>query len=100
MTLFRYIVVALTLVSFTACTSMQPIEDVRPSTIRSQVAVGDRASVVFAKVRYDITVTAVDAEALHGVSAAGKAYKFPFEGIQAIDVEQSSGGRTLATVVV
>lgn len=99
MALFRTIVVALTLVSFTACTSMQPIEDFRPSTIRERVAIGDHASVVYAKVRYDITVTAVDAEAVHGTTETGKAYRFPYEGIQSIDVEQTSGSRNWAMAV-
>ena len=94
MALFRYIVVALTIVSFTACTSMQPLEDFSPSKIRKEVDVGDRVSLVYAKVRYDVTVTAVDAEAVHGTTDGGKAYKFPYEGIQAIDVKKMSWGDT------
>jgi len=100
---FRNFVVLVTLLAYTtliACTSMRPIEDFSPSKIREQVHVGDRASVVYGSSgRYDITVTAVDADALHGVTDAGNGYKFPFEKIRAIDVERTSKGKTTAVVV-
>lgn len=102
MTFARNIVAVVTLLAYTtltACTSMRPLEDFSPSKIREEVQVGDRASIVFGPGRYDVRVTAVDAEALHGVTDAGKAYKFPFEGIRSIDVEQTSKGKTAAVAI-
>ena len=97
----RLFVVGLTLISFTGCTSMRPIEEFTPSKIREEVHAGDHALVVYGSghVEYDITVTAVDADALHGVTADGQGYKFPFEKIRSIDVERTSKGKTTAIVV-
>lgn len=88
----RLAIVGIMLISFTACTTLQPLQDFTPSKIREQVHVGDRVSIVWRSgARYDIKVTAVDADALHGVTDAGKAYKFLFEGIRSIEVEKRRG---------
>lgn len=99
--MWRNLVVVFSLFSFSACTSMRTLEDLSPSTIREQVHVGDRASVLYGsgRVQYDITVTGVDADALHGVTGDGKAYKFPFEKIRDIDVERTSKGKTAIAIV-
>lgn len=91
----RLVIVGIMLVSFTACTSLQPIRDFTPSKIRNQVHVGDQVLVVWRSgTEYKLRVTAIDADALHGTTDAGKSYKVLFEGIRSIDVEKSSAGQT------
>jgi hypothetical protein len=88
----RGFVVGLTLLSFTACTSLQPIRDFTPSRIREQVHAGDRVSILWRSgAQYDVTVTAVDADALHGTATDGKHYKILFEDIRSIEVEKTRG---------
>ncbi len=93
--LLKNLGVALTLLSFTACTTLQPIYDFTPSKIRQQVHVGDRVLVVWRSgAEYDLTVISIDDDALHGRTDAGKQYKMAFEGIRAIEVEKTRGWQT------
>jgi hypothetical protein len=88
----RQAVVALTLLSFTACTTMQPVRDFTPSKIFEEVDVGDRA-IVYAtnKQTYDIRVSRIEADALYGYTHdRAHHYKIPFESIQSIKVEKVS----------
>jgi cytochrome c-type biogenesis protein CcmH/NrfG len=91
--------VALTLLCFAGCTTLQPIEDFSPSKIRETVEVGDQVSIVAMNGRtYDLEVTAVEADALRGVAASGKAYKIKYEAIRSIRAEQIHAGHTAGAV--
>jgi hypothetical protein len=80
------------MVSFTACTTMQPIHDFTPSKIHDRVRVGDHVSIIWRSgAQYDVEVTGIDDDALHGRTAAGKHYKIAFEGIRSIEVAKTSG---------
>lgn len=91
--MFRYLVVAVTLLCFTGCaTTMVPLTNFTPSRITSEVQVGERVVIgaIDGKV-YDLTVTSMRADALYGTAQSGKRYKIPFESIQDITVERKSG---------
>ncbi len=98
----RSTVVAFTLLSFTACTTLRPIEDFSPSQLRQEVEVRDRVEIVATNgKRYELEVTKVEADALYGETDSGKRYKVPFVSIQSIQVAKVSGWRTAgATLVV
>jgi hypothetical protein len=99
MRLLRDCCVALTLACFAGCTTLQPIEEFSPSTIREEVAVGDRVSIVATNgVTYEFEVTAVEADALRGVSRSGKHYKVMFEAIRTIRAEQVHAGHTAGSI--
>jgi len=91
-TALRGLAVSITLLCFTGCTTLQPLADFSPSTLRQEVEVGDRVQLVTLEgVAYDLTVTRVDADALHGHGDTGKQYKVMFEAIRTIRVEKLSG---------
>ena len=99
--IFRNGVLILSLMSFTACTTMRPIEDFSPSQLRQEVEVGDEVEIVATNgKRYELEVTKVEADALYGEADSGKRYKVPFESIQSIRVEKVSGWRTAGVTVV
>ena len=86
----RVAVVVLTLLSFTACTSLRPIEDFSPSRIRAQVEAGDDVHIVTRKgATYDLTVTRVESDALTGRAASGKLWKVQYEAIEYIEVAET-----------
>lgn len=88
----RNLVVAVTLLAFTACTSMQPIRDFTPSRIREQVHVGDHVFIDATNGSgYDLHVDQIDTDALLGHAPSGKRYKIAFESIRTIQVEKTSG---------
>ena len=89
---WKYLAVAVTLLSFTACTTMQPMRDFTPSRIRHQVEPGQHVSIVAENGNtYDLVVTAVDDDSLTGTAPSGKAYRIHYEAIESIDVERTSG---------
>lgn len=104
----RNLLLAITLLSFTACTTLQPLEDFSPSRIRQQVEVGDRVQIVaMTGATYDLKVTKIGVDALHGKARSGKQYKVMFEAIRSIQIEKVSGwkvatavGATMTTLVV
>lgn len=97
--------IALMLLSFTACTTMRAIEDFSPSRIRARVEVGSEVHIVTRNGKvYDLTVTTIDSDSLLGSSSTGKRYDVAFEAIQYIEVKEGdvvkSVGATLAAVYV
>ena len=102
----RIAVIWLTLLSFTACTSLRPIEDFSPSRIRAQVEVGDDVHIVTRKgATYDLTVTRVESDALVGRAESGKLWKVHYEAIEYIEVEEAdlvgtAGGVLMSFYVV
>ena len=105
--MFRYAVVAFTLLSFTGCTTMQPIEDFSPSKIREEVHVGDEVEIVTTSGKvYALRVQEVGEDSLSGQAASGKRYKVEFGAIKTIrtarvDVARSAtaGGVTLIAIL-
>ena len=94
-------VLVLTLLSFTACTSMRPIEDVQPAVIHQEVEAGDWVEIVATNGKtYDLEVTKVEADALYGEADSGKRYKIPLESIKSIRVEKVSGWKTTGVTLV
>ena len=92
----------MTLLAFTACTSLRAIEDFSPSSLRAQVEVGDEVHVVARNGKvYDMTVTRVGDGVLEG-DGGGKRYKIAFEAIQHIEVAETdlvdTAAGTLATI--
>ena len=99
MTVPRNLCVALTLLCFAGCTTLQPIEDFSPSKIRETVEVGDEVSITGMNgITYELEVTAVEADALRGVSESGKEYRIKFEAMRSIRAEQVHGGHTAGAV--
>lgn len=103
--LARNALVALTLVCFTGCSTLRPIEDFSPSRIVAEVKPGDRVHIVaLTGVIYDLDVLKVEDDSLTGKAKSGKQYKIIYEAIQSIEVEKpdlvKSVGGTLGTVVV
>jgi hypothetical protein len=97
--LFRYAVVAVTLLCFTACTSMQPIEDITPATIRQQVQVDDEVHIVLRSgAVYDLVVTKVEEDSLVGEADSGKHWRIKYDAIRSIESEQGSAGKTAGLV--
>lgn len=100
-TWFRSLVTGLTLVSFTACTTMQRVPDFSPSTIHSQVAVGDRVEIVASNsITYDLVVQELGDTYLVGQASSGKRYKIQFEAIRELRTQQVSAGTTVAGIGV
>ena len=98
--IFRNTVVALTVLSFTGCTTLRPIEDFSPSTIRQQVEPGDEVRIVALTGEiYELTVTKVESDALVGRTDAGKSYRVHYEAIQYIEVERVDGWMTAGGVL-
>lgn len=96
---FRGFVVGVTLMSFTACTTMQTVQDFSPSTIRSQVAVGDRVEILASNaVTYELVVQELGDTYLVGRADSGKRYKIQFEAIRELRTQEVSAGATVAGV--
>ena len=73
---------------------MRPIENPSPSTIRSKVDVGDDVHVVTKNGNsYELEITQVSEDAIHGTTPQGKRYKVPFAVIEAIEVSEVSGAK-------
>jgi hypothetical protein len=86
----RMVVVAVSLLSFTACTTLQSIEDFSPSVLEQRIEPGDRVHVVTRNgTAYDLTVSRVDSTALWGEANSGKRYKIPFEAILDVKVAET-----------
>lgn len=93
--MWRAAVVATTLLCFTACTSLQPLEQVGSTQIREEVEVGERVIIEASNGQtYDLEVTKLGDDALWGRAKTGKYYKIPFAAIKSIKAEQLSGSRT------
>jgi hypothetical protein len=94
---FRDGVVALMVLSLTACSTLRPIDDFSPSRIRAHVEVGDDVRIVARSgVAYELEVTAIGAAELEGRAASGKKYRIAFEAIQFIEVEEGDAIKTVA----
>lgn len=86
---------------FAGCTTLRPLEDFSPTLIREVVQAGDEVEIVTMKgTKYELDVTLVDEESIHGTTASGKRYVVKFEAIRAIRVERVSGLRTAGAVGV
>jgi hypothetical protein len=101
----RGTLVALMLLSFTACTTMQTIEDFSPTVLEQRIEVDDRVHIVARSGKdYYLTVTRVDSAMLEGHTDAGKRYKIPFEAILHVEIAEAdvvtSAFATLVTVYV
>lgn len=100
-TWFRSFVTGLTLMSFTACTTMQRVEDFSPSTIQGQVAVGDRVEILASNtMTYELVVQEMGSTYLVGQADSGKRYKIQFEAIRELRTRQVSAGTTVAGIGV
>lgn len=93
--LFRKAVVAVVVVSLTACSTMRAVEDVSPQAVRERVEVGDEVRIVTTKgAVYELEVTKVEEQSLTGEAGNGKRYRVPYAAIQAIEVEKISAAKT------
>lgn len=98
---FRSFVVGVTLLSFIGCTTMQRVQDFSPSTIRSQVAVGDRVEILASNtMTYELVVQELGDTYLVGQADSGKRYKIQFEAIRELRTQQVSAGTTVAGIGV
>jgi len=99
--IFRNTVVMLTLLSFTACTTMQPMEDFSPSKIRDEVEVGDRVEIIATTgMTYDVEVLELGDTFVMGRTDAGKRYKIQYEAIKTIRVAEVSPLKTVGGIGV
>jgi hypothetical protein len=95
--LFRYAVVTVTLLCFTACTTMQPIEDFTPATVHQHVEAGERVHVVLASgAVYDLVVTKVEADSLVGRADSGKHWRIKYDAIRQIEAEEPDAFNSVA----
>ena len=93
--LFRHAVVAATLLSFTACTTMQPIKNFSPATAQEHIHTGDEVHVVLGNGSvYDLEVTKVEEDSFVGEADSGKRYRIKYASIRSIESEQASAGKT------
>lgn len=103
---FRGAIVTLMLLSFTACTTMRPIEDFSPAKVPRYVQVGEDVHVVLASgAVYDLVVTKVEADSLVGKAESGKHWRIKYDAIQSIEAEERDALKSVAagiggTVVV
>jgi len=97
---FRGAVVALTLLSFTACTTMRPIEGFEPAKAQQHVQVGDEVRIVLASgAVYELVVTKVEADSLVGKAESGKHWRIKYDAIKQIESEESDALTSVAAGV-
>jgi hypothetical protein len=98
---FRNAVVVLIVVSFTACTTMRPLEDLHPAKIQEEIEIGDLVEILATNgTTYELEVTKLDDKALYGDADSGKRYKVPFGAIKTIQVEKVSGWKTTGVTLI
>lgn len=98
-TWFRSFVTGLTLLSFTACTTMQAVRDFSPSTIRGQVAVGDRVEILASNdMTYELVVQELGDTYLVGQADSGRRYKIQFEAIRELRTRQVNAAATVGGI--
>jgi hypothetical protein len=96
----RGAVVTLTLLSFTACTTMRPIEDFSPAKVHQYVEVGEEVRIVLASgAVYDLVVTKVEADSLVGRAESGKHWRIKYDAIKSIEAEESDALKSVAAGV-
>lgn len=89
---------ALALLCLSGCTTLRPIEDFSPSQIRQRVDVGDHVRIVtLTGATYELDVTGLYRDQLHGRNASGQVYKVHFEAIRTIEVADVTGWK-VATI--
>jgi hypothetical protein len=77
------------LLSFTACTTMRPIEDFSAAKVPQYVQVGEEVHIVLASgAVYDLVVTKVEADSLVGRAESGKHWRIKYDAIQSIEAEE------------
>jgi len=95
--LFRSAVVTLTLLSFTGCTTMRPIEDFSPAKVHQHVQVGEEVHIVLASgAVYDLVVTKVEADSLVGRAESGKHWRIKYDAIRHIEAEEPDAFKSVA----
>jgi hypothetical protein len=95
--LFRNAVLALAVLSFTACTTMRPIEDFSPVKVHQHVHVGDEVHIVLASgAVYDLVVTKVEADSLLGKAESGKHWRIKYDAIKSIEAEEPDALKSVA----
>lgn len=98
-TWFRCFVTGLALMSFTACSVMQPMEDFSPSRIRAEVRVGDKVQILASnKMTYVLDVTEVADTYLVGQAESGKRYKIRYEAMVRVMRSEVDAGATFAGI--
>jgi hypothetical protein len=93
----RGAVVTLMLLSFTACTTMRPIEDFSAAKVPQYVQVGEEVHVVLASgAVYDLVVTKVEADSLVGRAESGKHWRIKYDAIQSLEAEEPDAFKSVA----
>jgi hypothetical protein len=102
--LARHAVIALTLVAFTGCAIVQPVEDLSPAAIQQQVRPGD---VVHVEVRdgrtFELTVDKVESASLTGTTLDDRRFRIAYASITVLQVRnpgQAAAGAGAMTVGV
>jgi len=95
----RILVTVLTLLAFTGCTTLQPLADAQPATIRQAIQPGDRVEIERVDgTRLKLTVESVTDDTLHG-TAGKKRYQEPLASIRTIGVRSMTTGDKVWTGV-
>jgi len=82
----RILVTVLTLLAFTGCTTLQPLADAQPTTIRQAIQPGDNVEIERVDgTRLKLTVESVTDEMLQGTDD-DKRYELPLASIRTIGV--------------
>lgn len=80
----RNLLIALTLLTFTACTTLQPLADTQPTTIRQAVQPGDRVAIEKTDgTRLTLKVEEVGDDFLRGTDNAAR-HTVPFADIRSV----------------
>lgn len=78
----RNVVAALTLLAFTGCAVVQPVEDLTPASIQRQVRPGDVVHVAVADGRtFELRLDKVEAAALTGTTVDGRRFRIAYASI-------------------
>lgn len=81
----KNLLIALTLLSFTACTTLQPLADTQPATIRQAVKAGDRVAIEKTDgTRLTLKVEEVGDDFLRGADNAAR-HTVRFSDIRAVE---------------
>jgi len=99
LTYLRFTLPAALLLAVSACstTTLRPVEDFSPTTLREEIHVDDtiRATTLSGKV-IEARVTGVDADRFHVVTPEGRRLYLEFEVIRSIEVKRISGWKLVA----
>lgn len=97
--MLRTLLTVFTLASLAGCTTLQPLSDAQPATIRESVQPGDRVEIErLDGTRQTLKVEAIGTDSLTGTHG-GKSYQIPLADIRSIGVHAMTSQSKIWTTV-